>query len=216
MWQDRHWEALANGTASPTCCSAAWWSLWAALLLAKSRQRASSVLGATPGIFPRRLASLINWPGLVPGLFSGLGHTLVTRRQQGPLAKRPRRRDHRMERVQAMRPILVLLLTCVLLSRCGAVAAAVPGHGGRGPRRPNRGRCGRGTARCGRRRDRLRSGCYGSLPASRQPHGPNRSHDLCFKCLTGSPGRRPGIVTLTGWGGDAERTGPWWADDRRS
>ncbi|MFL5336196.1 MAG: recombinase family protein [Geminicoccaceae bacterium] len=53
-----------NGLASTSLCSAAWQSLWVAMLLAKSRLRSSPVLGATPGAFPRRLASLINLAGL--------------------------------------------------------------------------------------------------------------------------------------------------------
>ena len=37
------------------------------------RRSDSPAPGITPGPFPRRLASLINWPGLVPGPFLGGG-----------------------------------------------------------------------------------------------------------------------------------------------
>jgi hypothetical protein len=77
-----------------------------------------------------------------------------------------------------VRPVPVSLLACV----------GPTGSRRTWPASSGRGRCGRGTARRGRRRDRPRSGCHEPLPASGRPHRPNRSHDICFKCLTASPG----------------------------
>jgi hypothetical protein len=148
-----------NRTAGPKCCGAAWWSLWAAMPPAGRGHAPRRSRARRPGPFPRRLASLIDWPGLVPGPFF-LGRGIRRRRA----ASKARRRWRKVAAaathmaVEAERASEAFHLGAAGLRRglrralrVRGRGAAVADHGGRSARVPGHGRRDRpGYGRCPR------------------------------------------------------------------